>query len=114
MRRTFTRHLNRLVPERVSDGAGGFERIWTERGSLWGDVQARTGTLRVTELGEEPRLKVKITAHALPQDHEGRPWQGDRLVDGLRAYEVEAVHEDDRRGRWLTIYAREVTEGSRP
>lgn len=114
MRRDFTRRLIRQVEVRTPDGAGGYTNIWEERGALWADVDVRSGSLRVTELGEVPRLRVKITTHALPQDHEGRPVSGDRLRDGARLYEVEAVHEEDRRGRYLVCFANEVTERGSP
>ncbi|WP_308916794.1 head-tail adaptor protein [Jannaschia sp. LMIT008] len=110
MRRTLTRRLVRLVPDHVGDGAGGLSRTWVEVGALWGDVQARSGSLRVTELGADPRLKVRIVIHGVPDDHPSRPRQGDRLRDGGRLFEVEAVHAIDHRGRYLGCFAHEVSE----
>ena len=77
---------------------------------LWCDVRARSGGMRVTELGEEPRLRFKILTRALPAGHADRPQAGDRLRDGARLYEIGAVHEADVRDRFLTLFSREVTE----
>jgi hypothetical protein len=66
----------------------------------------RSGGLKDTEFGRTPRLTLKITIHALPQDHPSRPWPGHRLVDGSRRYGVDAVHEGGD-GRWLTVLASE-------
>jgi hypothetical protein len=66
----------------------------------------RSGTLRDTEFGRTPRLRLRIVLHALPQDHPGRPWPGHRLIDGRRRYVVDAVHEG-RDPRLLTVLASE-------
>ncbi|UWQ21006.1 head-tail adaptor protein [Jannaschia sp. W003] len=106
-----TRRLDRLVPVRTGDGAGGYAEGWESRGTLWAEVDARSGGVRVTETGAVPRLRVRITCHALPQGHPGRPAPGDRLRDGARLFAVEAVHEDDPSGRFLVCFAREWIEG---
>jgi hypothetical protein len=83
-----------------------------EVGGLWAEVRMRSGALRATEFGDTPRLTLRITTHALPEGHEGRPVPGDRLRDGGRLYEVEAAHESDGRGRMLTVLAAEVMGGA--
>ena len=71
-----------------------------------------SGGLTVTELGEDPRLRLRIAIHALPEGHVDRPVQGDRFREGRRLYDVDAVHEADPAGRYLTCHARAVpTEG---
>lgn len=114
MGRAYSRRLVRLVQIRQPDGAGGYGSSWIEAGALWADVVARTGGLRVTELGDEPRLRLKITTPGVPQGHASRPAPGDRLRDGTRLYEIEAVHEADPLGRALTLFASEITEGNAP
>ena len=114
MRRHFTRRLVRMVARRTSDGAGGFDRDWVPSGAIWADVKVRSGGQRTTELGEEPRLRLRIVTHAVPVGHAARPGAGDRLLDGSRLYEVEAVHEADAERRYLTCFANEVTERRAP
>ena len=104
-----TRRLERLEAVRVPDGAGGFDRVWERRAGLWAEVAVRSGGARVTELGVAPRLRLRITVQDVPPGHAARPAPGDRLREGVRLYEVEAVHEAAP-GR-LACFAQEVTEG---
>jgi hypothetical protein len=101
-----TRRLIHEVPVHRPDGTGGFERDWEVRGAHWAEMRMRSGGLPETEFGRSPRLAVRITIHAMPQQHAARPWPGHRLVDGLRTYLVEAVHEG-RDTRFLTVLASE-------
>ena len=111
MRRHLTRRLVHEAPLRVEDGAGGWVQTWQERGAHWGEVRMRSGDLKPTEFGRTPRLGIRIQTHAVPQDHVSRPWPGHRLTDGMRRYIVDAVHESDPGGRFMTILAQEeVTE----
>lgn len=106
MSRVFTRRLVLSVPEESADGSGGTRRDWTERGALWAEVRMRSGTLRATEFGRTPRLQVRIRTHELPDGHSMRPTTGDRLRDGARTFEVQAVHSSDR--RVLAVLASEI------
>lgn len=108
MARAFTRRFVHSVPERTSDGAGGSVATWQERGALWCDMRMRSGDLKETEFGRTPRLRVRITTHAVPQDHDARPWPGHRLSDGARTFVVDAVQESAGSGRFLNILATEV------
>ena len=106
MGKVFTRRLVLSRADESADGAGGTTRDWRERGALWAEVRMRSGGLAVTEFGRSPRLQVRITTHELPEGHEMRPGPGDRLRDGLRTFEVQAVHCGDR--RFLVVLASEV------
>lgn len=106
MVRKFTRYLTLQVQTRLADGAGGFVRNWETRGGLWVEVRMRSGALRHTEFGRTPRLQLRITTHGLPEAHPMRPNPGDRLIDGSRTFEVEAVHDGDR--HVLVILAAEL------
>ncbi len=106
MARKFNRHLKLQAQMRLDDGAGGYVRSWDPRGGLWAEVRMRSGGLRHTEFGRTPRLQLRITTHELPEAHPMRPLPGDRLLDGGRVFEVEAVHDGDR--RVLVILAAEM------
>lgn len=105
MTRGYPRRLLRLENVQVADGAGGMVEEWQVRGAVWGNVMARSGGLRAGEFGRTPRLAVRIRIPGLPDGHPIRPTVGQRLRDGTRLYDVEAVHEADPLGRELTILA---------
>ncbi|MCK0166892.1 head-tail adaptor protein [Jannaschia sp. S6380] len=106
MGRVLTRRMTLVVPARAADGGGGFVRDWVVRGAFWASVRMRSGALRHTEFGRTPRLQVRIVTHGLPEGDPMRPEPGDRLRDGMRSYEVQAVHEGARHE--LVILAGEV------
>lgn len=106
MAKVFTRRLILSAAQEAPDGSGGTVRDWQERGALWAEVRMRSGVLRSTEFGRTPRLQVRITTHELPEGHEMRPTTGDRLRDGGRTFEVQAVHSGER--RFLVVLASEV------
>lgn len=106
MTRRFSRYLTLQAQRRVDDGAGGHVRTWEPRGGIWAEVRMRSGGLRHTEFGRTPRLELRITTHDLPVAHTMRPLPGDRLLDRDRVFEVEAVHDGDR--RVLVILAAEL------
>ncbi|GIT91818.1 tail protein [Jannaschia pagri] len=110
MSRTFNRRMTHQVPVDTADGAGGFVRTWVSRGALWCEIRMRSGSLKATEFGDTARLKVRILTHAVPSDHDARPWPGHRMLDGPRTFVIDAVHESDSAGRYLTILATEMPE----
>jgi head-tail adaptor len=98
----------RLLLERataVTDGGGGWSETWAEVGAIWAAVRMRSGSMRDTEFGETPRLRLRITTPEVPEGHPVRVRRGDRLRDGLRVYGVSAVHEGE--GRTLVVLAAE-------
>ena len=105
----FNRRLILSKSARITDGAGGFVREWREQGAFWANVTMRSGDLKHTEFGRTPRLRIRIITHAIPDGHAMRPTTGDRLTDGGRTYEVQAVHDDE--GHLLSIFASEVPSG---
>ncbi len=106
MSRVFTRRLVLSAATEIADGSGGTSRDWVDRGALWAEVRMRSGTLRATEFGRTPRLQVRIRTHELPEGHSMRPATGDRLRDGGRTFEVQAVHPGDR--HVLIVLASEI------
>ena len=106
--RRFRRHLVLEAAVSRPDGAGGVTRAWEARGAFWAEVRAGRGRVRVTELGADPDLRVRIRIRAVPPGHPARPAQGDHFLEPGRVYEVETVHEADAAGRYLDCDAREL------
>ena len=89
------------------DGAGGFARVWTLRGYLWGEVTPGSGR---ESSGTEVLLSTqpfRITVRGSPQGGPSRPVAGQRFRDGSRVFAILAVTERDADGRYLVCAARE-------
>lgn len=97
-----TRRLVLEAPLRVPDGAGGYSETWVALGQVWAAVRLR-GAGR--EVDQAARLQLAITMRAVPQGAQARPDARMRFRDGARLYLIEAVHESDATGRWLTCFA---------
>lgn len=97
------RQLTLETPARLADGAGGFSESWQSLGTLWGAVQLRSGR----EASGLSHSRFKITLRAAPEGHSMRPRADQRLVEGPRRYRIDAVHEADPQGRYLTCFAHE-------
>lgn len=102
-----THQLTLEAPVRVMDGAGGVSESWTALGTIWAEVQARTG--RDADVGRAPtaRMAYRITVRGAPVGSPERPWPGQRLRDGARVFHIYAVAERDPEGRYLTVLADE-------
>lgn len=99
-------HLNRRLvlesPTRIADGSGGFSELWVARGQIWAAVTTR-GAGR--DVDQSARLQLVITMRAVPPGAAARPDATMRFRDGARIYRIEAVHEADKAGRWLSCFA---------
>lgn len=102
-----SRKLVLEAPERVSDGAGGFNEGWVQIGILWAEVAARTG--RETAQGGAPvsRVGYKITVRGARYGSPQRPEPQQRFREGARIFTIQAVAERDPSGRYLTCFAEE-------
>lgn len=104
-------HLNRRLvleaPARVADGAGGFSESWEVLGTLWAEVNARSGAERFEAGASRSRVAYRITVRAAPQGSSMRPAPEQRLTDGARIFVIRAVAEHDPAGRFLTCFADE-------
>lgn len=96
------RRLTLEAPQRLADGAGGFSETWIALGHVWAAVTVR-GAGR--EVDQAARLQLAITLRAAPQGARARPDARMRFRDGTRIYRIEAVHESEPRGRFLTCFA---------
>jgi head-tail adaptor len=102
-----TRPLVLEAPARVGDGAGGFTEVWEVRGTLWAEVEARTGREGPGEGASVARATFRITVRAAPQGAPSRPLAGQRLRDGARVFAILAVTESAAGPQYLTLWAEE-------
>ena len=95
------------APQKIADGAGGYDRNWEPLGVLWAEVKAGTG--RETARGQATfsRSPFKITVRAAPYDAPSRPKVGQRLVEGSRIYNIFAVAETGVHAQFLVCHADE-------
>ena len=103
--------LNRALvleaPERVADGAGGFIEGWIVLGTLWAQIEARTGRETAAAGAPISRMAWKIVVRGAPFGSPERPRPEQRFRDGDRVYVIQAVAERDPDGRYLTCFADE-------
>ncbi|MBY6120121.1 head-tail adaptor protein [Mameliella alba] len=107
MSRRVNRRLVLEAPQRVGDGAGGFEETWTALGTLWAEVSPRTGRLARGETGEISIGGFKITVRGAPQGHSDRPGPGQRFRMGTRLFRIESVTEQEPSGLYLICECQE-------
>ncbi|APE43818.1 phage tail protein [Sulfitobacter alexandrii] len=95
------------TPERVPDGAGGFVEVWLAIGTLWAEVDARTGRETASAGAFVSRTVFRITVRGAPFGSPERPAPRQRLRDGHRIFNITAVTERDPEGRYLVCHAEE-------
>jgi head-tail adaptor len=95
------------APERVSDGAGGFVEGWTVLGTLWAEINARTGRETASSNTPVSRVSHRIVVRGAPFGTPSRPKPQQRFRDGTRVFAIQAVAEWDRDGRYLTCFVDE-------
>jgi head-tail adaptor len=104
------RLLRRLVlesAERTPDGSGGYAVDWRPEGTLWADVTARASREDFVGGAVRPRTKYRILVRGAPVGAPSRPRPDQRLREGARVFDILAVAEHDRGGRYLEIVAEE-------
>ncbi len=103
--------LNRALvletAERVPDGAGGFTENWLALGTLWADINARSGREAREAVAPISSVTLRIVVRAAPVGSSKRPMAGQRFREGARVYVIEAVSERDADGHYLTCFAKE-------
>lgn len=102
-----TRKLVLETPERVADGAGGYQTSWTVLGTLWASVRVASGRDGETAGLTTAQMAMRITVRAAPPGAPSRPRPGQRFREGERVYRVLAVAEADPGARYLVCFARE-------
>lgn len=101
------RELTLEAPERVPDGAGGFNEGWVVLGTLWAQVEARTGREKAGEAVPVSTVGYRITVRGAPVGSSMRPAPDQRFREGTRVFRILAVAERDPDGRYLTCFADE-------
>ncbi|WP_241523913.1 head-tail adaptor protein [Oceaniglobus indicus] len=92
--------------QRVPDGAGGHQGIWTPLGQIWASVRPGTGRETSGQDVALSRLGVRITVRGAVQGAPSRPRAGQRFREGGRLFVIDAVSETQD-GRFLTCNAHE-------
>lgn len=104
-------HLSRrLVLERRDvqpDGSGGVIAVWNAVGSVWAEVEARSGQEDFIAGRSVSRVRYRIRMRAAPAGAPFRPVPDQRFREGKRVFDIRTVAEADRRGRYLEIMAEE-------
>lgn len=93
--------------EQAPDGAGGFAETWVAEGTLWAEIQARTGREAAGEGVSLSSTGFRITVRAAPFGAPSRPVPGQRFRDGARVFRIQAVAERDAAFRYLTCFCEE-------
>ena len=88
------------------DGSGGFEVTWTNLGRLPAAVVPRSGREQFANGRAQTDMSVRIFVRAAPVSSPARPKPQQRLRDGVRIYEIEAVAEARESPLYLEIWAR--------
>lgn len=107
MKLRLTRQLALEAPTRSADGAGGFVESWELLGTLWADIQPRSGRETSGTAGPISKVGYKIIVRAAPVRSAQRPKPEQRFREGTRVFRITAVTEHDPEGRFLVAYAEE-------
>ena len=101
-----------VLEERVNvpDGRGGFAVTWQALGTLWADVDARSGREGVVGARDVSKVRHRIVVRGAPAGSVRRPRADQRFREGARVYAILAVSEYDARGRWLECWTEEGRE----
>lgn len=97
------------LEERVNipDGKGGFTVSWTALGTLYADVDARSGREALVGKRDQAKVRTRILVRGAPDGAASRPRPDQRFVEGTRVFSILAVAEYDATGRWLECWAEE-------
>lgn len=105
---TLSRKLVLEERQQSPDGAGGFLETWVALGTLWAEIDSRSGR----ETGRRPATAVSLTTlriltRGAPVGDPRRPKPDQRFRDGARIYRILAVAERDPQAKYLTCFANE-------
>ncbi|WP_425101199.1 head-tail adaptor protein [Tropicibacter sp. S64] len=98
---SLNRRLVLEAPVRTPDGAGGFVQGWQALGTLWAQVEPRSGREVSGTDGVLSRAVCRITVRGAPVGQSNRPVPGQRFVAGDQVHVIKAVIEEGPRGQYL-------------
>ena len=101
------RKLTLEEPVRVDDGAGGYQTSWQALGTLWGAIEPRTGREAGIIGGSVSMARYRITVRSAPVGAPSRPLAKQRLREGSRLFQIEAVTDSKAGAAYLTCFATE-------
>jgi head-tail adaptor len=104
---TLNRKMVLEAAQRVPDGAGGFTLRWQPLGLLWAHVGLRSGREMGLKGTAASVTSYRITVRGAPLSSDERPRPDQRLRDGERVFQINAVAEADPRGHYLVCFATE-------
>lgn len=102
-----TRKLVLEAPQRLADGAGGFDVTWTPIGIHWAELRYRPGRERA---GQDAPMSVqgaRVIVRGAPQGDPARPEADQRFREGNRLFRILAVREHDPHGHYLEALVEE-------
>ena len=91
----------------LEDGAGGYTRVWRPLGTLWGAVEPGSERGGDVPGGSVSRVGYRITIRAAPHGAPSRPVARQRLRDGERLFQIDAVAESSFGAGYLTCLVTE-------
>lgn len=94
--------------QRVADGGGGYEIVWTPIGTLWAEVKSASARERLIGGREARELSHQIVVRGAPEGSPRRPTVQRRFRSGSRVFQIRGVAEADPRGRYLTCWTEEA------
>ena len=101
------RKLTLEEPQRLPDGAGGFDETWIALGDLWAEIKAGTGNEKAADHVTLSSISFRITVRAAPHGAPSRPKPEQRFRAGARLFRILAVTEADQNAQYLTCFAKE-------
>lgn len=104
---SLTRRLSLEAPDRVSDGAGGYSENWDLLGYVWGQIETIGAGIEGTPEGMASNVRIRITLRSAPVGSSRRPKPDQRLRDGSRVFEIDAVTEAEH-PLYLWVWASEA------
>ncbi|MEO1563906.1 MAG: head-tail adaptor protein [Pseudomonadota bacterium] len=103
-----TRRLTLEAPTRTSDAAGGYVETWANLGYVWGHIDTLGAGSDASLEGPTSAVRIRITLRAAPVGSSRRPKPEQRLRDGSRIFDIDAVTEADH-PLYLWVWVREET-----
>jgi len=101
------RQLTLETAVNTPDDAGGFTTEWQALGTLWAQINPGTGRERALHNLPRSHVPLQIFIRAAPVGTPSRPIPGQRFREGSRIYNINAVTEKDKAGRYLLCHADE-------